>query len=100
VADLFALNDEYNNRWIVDGTQWVVRLRAGGNEKRVFCSNEFPRRLRVLSRTLREKIIVRQTFADNLGVDRLGVGAHRRGGAIHFAFPIAIIGGHKQVERA
>jgi len=38
---------------------------------------------------------VRRTFADDLGVDRLGLGAHRRGGAVHFAFPIVVIGGKK-----
>jgi ubiquinone/menaquinone biosynthesis C-methylase UbiE len=38
---------------------------------------------------------VRQTFADDIGVDRLGVGAHRRGGAIHFAFPVVVIVGFK-----
>jgi len=38
---------------------------------------------------------IRQTFADDIGVDRLGVGAHRRGGAIHFAFPIVEIAGQK-----
>jgi hypothetical protein len=39
---------------------------------------------------------IRQTFADDIGVDRLGVGAHRRDGAIHFAFPIGVIAGQKQ----
>ncbi len=34
---------------------------------------------------------IRQTFAGDIGVDRLGVGAHRRDGAIHFAFPIVIL---------
>lgn len=38
---------------------------------------------------------IRQTFEDDIGVDRLGVGAHRRGGAIHFAFPIVVIVGRK-----
>jgi len=33
----------------------------------------------------------RQAFQDDLGVDRLGLGAHREGGAIHFAFPIVAI---------
>jgi ubiquinone/menaquinone biosynthesis C-methylase UbiE len=39
---------------------------------------------------------IRQTFADDLGVDWLGVGAHRQEGAIHFAFPIVAIAGRKQ----
>jgi len=36
---------------------------------------------------------IRQTFEDDVGVDRLGVGAHRRDGGIHFAFPIVVIAG-------
>jgi ubiquinone/menaquinone biosynthesis C-methylase UbiE len=39
---------------------------------------------------------IRQTFADDIGVDRLGVGAHRRDGAIHFAFSIVVLVGLKQ----
>jgi hypothetical protein len=39
---------------------------------------------------------IRQTFADDLGVDRLGLGARRRDGAIHFAFPIVVIVGRKE----
>jgi len=39
---------------------------------------------------------IRQTFADDVGVNRLGVGAHRRDGAIHFAFPVVVIAGRKQ----
>jgi SAM-dependent methyltransferase len=38
---------------------------------------------------------IRQTFAEDIGVDRLGVGARRRDGAIHFAFPIAVLVGWK-----
>jgi ubiquinone/menaquinone biosynthesis C-methylase UbiE len=38
---------------------------------------------------------IRQTFAADIGVDRLGVGAHRRDGAVHFAFPIVVIVGRK-----
>jgi ubiquinone/menaquinone biosynthesis C-methylase UbiE len=38
---------------------------------------------------------VRRTFADDVGVDRLGLGAARRDGAIHFAFPIALLVGEK-----
>jgi hypothetical protein len=39
---------------------------------------------------------IRQLFEDDLAVDRLGLGAHRRDGDIHFAYPIAIHVGHKQ----
>jgi hypothetical protein len=42
---------------------------------------------------------IRQTFADDIGVDRLGVGAHRKGGAIHFAFPIVVLIGQSQTAR-
>jgi SAM-dependent methyltransferase len=34
---------------------------------------------------------IRQMFADDVGMDRLGVGTHRKNGAIHFAFPIAVV---------
>ena len=37
---------------------------------------------------------IRQTFADDIGVDHLTVGAHRKDGAIHFAFPIVVLVGH------
>jgi SAM-dependent methyltransferase len=43
---------------------------------------------------------IRQTFAEDIGVDRLGVGAHRKGGAVHFAFPIVILIGQTQISRA
>jgi len=39
---------------------------------------------------------IRRTFADDIGVDRLGVGAHRRDGDIHFAFPIVVIVGRRE----
>jgi hypothetical protein len=38
---------------------------------------------------------IRKIFADDIGVDRLGVGAHRRDGAIHFAFPIVVLVGQR-----
>ncbi len=38
---------------------------------------------------------IRQIFAEDLGVDRLGVGAYRKEGNIHFAFPVVIVVGHK-----
>ena len=41
---------------------------------------------------------IRRTFEDDLGVDRLGLGAHRRDGAVHFAFPIVILAGRKIEE--
>jgi ubiquinone/menaquinone biosynthesis C-methylase UbiE len=43
---------------------------------------------------------IRQTFADDIGVDRLGVSAHRRDGAIHFAFPIVAIVGKQPVKES
>ena len=43
---------------------------------------------------------IRRTFEDDLGVDRLGLGAHRRGGAIHFAFPIVALAGRTQPAEA
>ena len=39
--------------------------------------------------------VVRKIFKDDLGVDRLGVGANRQDDGIHFAFPIVIIVGQK-----
>jgi ubiquinone/menaquinone biosynthesis C-methylase UbiE len=38
---------------------------------------------------------IRQMFAEDLGVNRLGVGAHRREGNIHYAYPIAVVVGKK-----
>lgn len=38
---------------------------------------------------------VRQIFEDDLGVDLLGVGAYRREGKIHFAFPVVVVAGRK-----
>lgn len=43
---------------------------------------------------------IRQTFADDLGANRLGLGAARKDGAIHFAFPIAVLVGQTQPARA
>ena len=43
---------------------------------------------------------IRRAFAEDVGVDRLGVGAHRREGAIHFAFPIVVIVGEKLLPLA
>src|SRR5262249_40596936 len=39
---------------------------------------------------------IRQLFEDDLGVDRLGLGVHRRDGNIHFAYPIVILVGDKR----
>jgi SAM-dependent methyltransferase len=36
---------------------------------------------------------VREAFANDIGVDRLGVGASRRDGEIHFTFPTVIVAG-------
>ena len=38
---------------------------------------------------------IRRLFAADLGRDRLGVGARLEGGEIHFAFPTAVLVGHK-----
>lgn len=38
---------------------------------------------------------LRQIVRDDIGVDRLGIGAHLRGDAIHYAVPIAVIVGEK-----
>jgi ubiquinone/menaquinone biosynthesis C-methylase UbiE len=38
---------------------------------------------------------IRQAFAADLGVNRLGVGAHRRGESIHYAYPVAVVVGQK-----
>jgi SAM-dependent methyltransferase len=38
---------------------------------------------------------VRQLFVDDLGVDRLGLGAHRKEGSTYFAYPVVILVGHK-----
>ena len=37
---------------------------------------------------------IRRLFEDDLGLDRLGLGVHRRDGNIHFAYPIVILVGH------
>ena len=39
--------------------------------------------------------VVRKIFEDDLGVDRLGVGASRQDDGIHFAFPIVVVVGQK-----
>jgi SAM-dependent methyltransferase len=39
---------------------------------------------------------IRQTFAEDIGVNRLGLCAARKDGAIHFAFPIVILAGKKE----
>jgi hypothetical protein len=38
---------------------------------------------------------VLQMFVADVGVDNLGIGVHRRGAAIHFAYPIAVAAGSK-----
>jgi hypothetical protein len=42
---------------------------------------------------------IRRTFAEDIGVDRLGVGAHRKDEAIHFSFPIVVMAGVKHRNR-
>ena len=43
--------------------------------------------------------VVRKMFEDDLGVDRLGVGANRQDDGIHFAFRIVVVAGHKRPAR-
>lgn len=38
---------------------------------------------------------IRQAFADDIGVNRLGVAVHHQDGAIRFAFPIVLLVGQK-----
>jgi antitoxin component YwqK of YwqJK toxin-antitoxin module len=56
-ADLFGMQDQYIDRQVADGTQWVLRLRTEGREKRISCSNTFPEPLRQLSRALRDSVM-------------------------------------------
>jgi ubiquinone/menaquinone biosynthesis C-methylase UbiE len=43
---------------------------------------------------------IRTIFADDLDVNRLGLGAARKDGAIHFAFPIVVLVGQRQSARS
>lgn len=56
-AELYSLKDRYIDERVQDGTQWIVMLRAGRKEKRIYCSNKFPKALRKLSVNLRESIV-------------------------------------------
>jgi ubiquinone/menaquinone biosynthesis C-methylase UbiE len=38
---------------------------------------------------------IRQVFVEDLGVNRLGVGAHRKDGDIHYAYPVIVLIGDK-----
>jgi ubiquinone/menaquinone biosynthesis C-methylase UbiE len=38
---------------------------------------------------------IRRLFEADLGVDEIGVGAHRRGNEIHFAYPVLVVVGEK-----
>jgi SAM-dependent methyltransferase len=40
---------------------------------------------------------IRRTFEADIGEDRLGVGARRRDGAVHFAFPIVVLAEQKWI---
>jgi hypothetical protein len=39
--------------------------------------------------------IIRRMFGEDLDVNRLGVGAHRRDGDIHYAYPVVVLVGDK-----
>ena len=38
---------------------------------------------------------IRKMFVDDLGVNRLGVGVHRKDESIHYAYPVAVLVGRK-----
>jgi hypothetical protein len=38
---------------------------------------------------------IRQMFVEDLGVNRLGVGAHRKDGDIHYAYLVVVLIGDK-----
>ena len=59
-------------------------------ERNIVCS-VVPTSLRVLPPSPGDDEKVRQLLREDLGVDRLGVGAHLRGGEIHFAYPVTVI---------
>jgi hypothetical protein len=41
---------------------------------------------------------VRELIEADVGVDDLGIGAHRSGGAVRIAYPIAVVAGVKPAE--
>jgi SAM-dependent methyltransferase len=67
------------------------------NVKKQFYKHEFELEL-VLQRSFPkpgDADNIRRLFVDDLGVNRLGLGVHRKDGGIHFAYPIVILVGHK-----
>jgi hypothetical protein len=56
-AGFFALEDRYDDREVMDGTQWFVKVRWNGRKKRVFCDNLFPDAIRALSAFVHESLL-------------------------------------------
>jgi hypothetical protein len=79
-AAFFSLQDRYDDPRIMDGTQWVIGVRAG-QEKRITCSNSFPEPLRQLSRAVREQVMMPHKMelltASRIKEDRVDPGQER-----------------------
>ena len=53
----FRLKKLYRAGHVHDGTQWLVKVRAAGRTKRVYCSNHFPAKVIALSEFVRTRIL-------------------------------------------
>jgi hypothetical protein len=51
-----SLKPHYS-RGVADGTQWCVRLDAGGGTKRVYCDNQFPQAIERLSDFVHNRVL-------------------------------------------
>jgi hypothetical protein len=55
-VDYFTLKRGYHAN-VCDGTQWIVKARAAGRAKRVYCNNHFPVKVIALSEFVRTRIL-------------------------------------------
>jgi hypothetical protein len=55
-VDFFRLKRGYHAN-VHDGTQWLVKARAAGRSKRVYCNNHFPARVIALSEFVRTRVL-------------------------------------------
>ena len=112
VADVFTSNPEqaeaYNRLEKLRDPSHVRALaleeltalvtQAGLRDVRTQCYKHEVELEQVLQRSFPnpgDAYTIRQMFLEDLGVNRLGVGAHRRKGSIHYAYPIAVVVGQK-----